>query len=81
MVGALVTSPLDVVKTRLQSSLYKDALSPGTISTGSSVSPSAGVSTALAGKGGSGSQAAVASVRFGVTSVIVHVRDTFRLLG
>ncbi|KAF8980081.1 hypothetical protein BGZ46_004640 [Entomortierella lignicola] len=30
MVGALVTSPLDVVKTRLQSSLYKNAISGST---------------------------------------------------
>ncbi|KAF9112296.1 hypothetical protein BGX27_003655 [Mortierella sp. AM989] len=30
MVGALVTSPLDVVKTRLQSSLYKDTLAGST---------------------------------------------------
>lgn len=29
MIGALVTSPLDVVKTRLQSSLYKEAGSSG----------------------------------------------------
>lgn len=75
--GALVTSPLDVVKTRLQSSLYKDALVLGTGTyTGSSGSPSlAAVSNA------GGGQTMVVSARSGVMSVIVHVRDTFRLLG
>ncbi|KAF8928358.1 hypothetical protein BGZ47_001686 [Haplosporangium gracile] len=65
---------VDVVKTRLQSSLYKDALGPGA-NTGSGVSPT------TSGTGSGGSRAAVASARSGVTSVIVHVRDTFRLLG
>ncbi|KAG9062989.1 hypothetical protein KI688_004589 [Linnemannia hyalina] len=77
MVGALVTSPLDVVKTRLQSSLYKDALGLGTgTHTRSCVSPT---TAAVANAGGA--RAVVASARFGVTSVIVHVRDTFRLFG
>ncbi|OAQ29242.1 mitochondrial carrier [Linnemannia elongata AG-77] len=77
MVGALVTSPLDVVKTRLQSSLYKDALSLGTgTHTGTSVRP-----TPVAVTNAGGGRAVVASARSGVTSVIVHVRDTFRLLG
>ncbi|KAF9134638.1 hypothetical protein BGW39_006403 [Mortierella sp. 14UC] len=74
MVGALVTSPLDVVKTRLQSSLYKDALGTGTSAstwTGTRVSPAAV----------GGSRALASSARSGVTSVIVHVRDTCRLLG
>ncbi|KAF9178535.1 hypothetical protein BGZ50_007658 [Haplosporangium sp. Z 11] len=34
MIGAMVTSPLDVVKTRLQSSLYKEAGSSGTAAAG-----------------------------------------------
>lgn len=77
MVGALVTSPLDVVKTRLQSSLYKDALSLGTgTHTGTSVRP-----TPVAVTNAGGGRAVVASAHSGVTSVIVHVRDTFRLLG
>lgn len=75
--GALVTSPLDVVKTRLQSSLYKDTLGLGTgTHAGSSGSPTPAV-VSNAG----GGRSVMMSARSGVTSVILHVRDTFRLLG
>ncbi|KAG0272035.1 hypothetical protein BGZ95_000092 [Linnemannia exigua] len=75
MVGALVTSPLDVVKTRLQSSLYKDALS---FSSGMS----SGTVRLSPGRGSrGGSRALVSSARSGVVSVMIHVRDTCRLLG
>ncbi|KAF9094613.1 hypothetical protein BGX23_001867 [Mortierella sp. AD031] len=73
MVGALVTSPLDVVKTRLQSSLYKDALGPPPPGTGTGTT---GVSPAT-----SNGHALVSSARSGVSSVLVHIRDTCRLLG